>query len=109
MDKDTIQYFIDKFEAIPEEEWTIGRLTDTETGACCALGHCGVREDENGKWVLTDEATKLLDIFGGLKGPDEINFGAVYTINDCHSMFPGNSPKKRILNQLYLKKYPTNE
>ena len=34
------QYFIDKFTAIPDEQWTTGFFTDKE-GRHCALGHCG--------------------------------------------------------------------
>lgn len=33
------QYFIDKFEAIPEEEWTVGIAQNTNNSRC-AVGHC---------------------------------------------------------------------
>lgn len=35
-------YFISKFEAIPEDRWMTGDFVD-ESGRCCAFGHCGVR------------------------------------------------------------------
>lgn len=40
------QYFIDKFEAIPEEKWCIGSLCNI-VGQSCANGHCGVRMLDN--------------------------------------------------------------
>lgn len=38
-----VNYFIKKFEAIPEEKWTTGAFED-ECGCKCALGHCGYTE-----------------------------------------------------------------
>ena len=35
-------YFIKKFEAIPEDRWTTDDYMD-DAGRCCAFGHCGVR------------------------------------------------------------------
>lgn len=34
-----VDYFINKFEAIPEEMWCVGLWVDSE-GRKCALGHC---------------------------------------------------------------------
>ena len=38
-----VDYFIKKFEAIPEENWTVGVYEDGDK--CCAMGHCGIRDD----------------------------------------------------------------
>jgi len=43
-----VDYFIQKFEAIPEEKWTAGMYYNSETEACCVLGHCGDRIEVNG-------------------------------------------------------------
>jgi len=40
-------YFISKFEAIPEDRWITRDLAD-DAGRCCAFGHCGVRHVEPG-------------------------------------------------------------
>lgn len=46
------QYLIEKLEAIPEDQWT----TDVdELGRRCALGHCGMTEDE----IDTEESLAL--------------------------------------------------
>ena len=42
MSKFTLKHFIRKFESIPEEKWFVGDFRDYQTGAKCALGHCGV-------------------------------------------------------------------
>lgn len=98
-----VNYFINKFEAIPENAWITGDLLDPETGACCALGHCGVRESKDegnpkfrGGWVFTDESDDLISLFGG---SDDL----VWFINDSRSngRADGSTPKERILNYLY--------
>lgn len=47
--KHDVDHFIEKFEAIPEEQWTVETyryFRDGEVVACCALGHCGARNYE---------------------------------------------------------------
>lgn len=57
----TIDYFINKFEVMPNDKWTTGRFTSDE-GVHCALGHCGVRN-----YIYpTKEAEALYDIFKSL-------------------------------------------
>lgn len=48
-----IDYFIRKFEAIPEERWCTGQLH--KGNQSCALGHCGLKG--TGTW--TEEASVL--------------------------------------------------
>ena len=91
-DKD---YFINKFEAIAEDE--IG-IVDLEKNHC-ALWHCGVRISKNDDSVYepTEESTALIKLFGG---KNEYDFTAVIHINDSPNIIYGKTPKERILNQL---------
>lgn len=41
MEKYTVDYFIDKFAAIPEDQWAMG--TFNHGGRKCVNGHCGAR------------------------------------------------------------------
>ena len=83
-----IDYFINKFEAIPEDKWTTGDFVDeTDETKRCAYGHCGSRID----WESTTEADALERVFGpaGL---------GVTTINDGRdNRFPQPTPKRRVL------------
>lgn len=80
-------YFIAKFEAIPEELWATARLS--EGGKCCALGHCGCRDEDN-EWPVEGVALSRLMY-------DAIDIGPA-TINDgCSRRFSQPTPKQRIL------------
>jgi hypothetical protein len=96
-----VNYFISKFEAIPEESWTILTLCDDQ-GRRCALGHCGVTKDPvTQDEIYTQESEALVDIFAvSTNYPNS----SVALINDglCW-MAPGEeTPKKRILAALAL-------
>lgn len=80
-----IDYFIEKFEAIPEEKWGIGKFSDQD-GRCCALGHCG-----EGMFHSTEESNALSSL---LIFPAGINDG------DAMWNHLGPTPKLRILNFL---------
>jgi len=86
-----VNYFIKKFEAIPEDKWTTGRFA--LGGQCCALGHCGERLRAE-----TEESRALDRVVG------EHGF-VVITINDGSDLrFNQPTPKKRILAVLqYVK------
>jgi hypothetical protein len=73
-------YFIKKFEAIPEGE--IGKASIKNH---CALWHCGVDDQYN----MTDEAQALLSVISA-------TIEGVYCINDD----PKNSAKENILTKL---------
>lgn len=91
MSKFTKEYFIEKFEAIPEENWITGKLVHpTKPGCHCALGHCGVREDNFGSWVETQESKALNKILGR----------EAWYINDALSDRKNHTPKARILSAL---------
>lgn len=91
-----VEYFINKFEAIPDHEIGAVRLS-----AHCALWHCGLK---NGEYVHTDESKALTILFGGDINDKSKGFPAVYTINDGGFAINerlGDTPKQRILNKLY--------
>lgn len=73
------QYFIEKFSAIPEEQWCVLQLTD-EQGRHCVYGHCGSDYMPEGNAL-----GKILDF--------QTSF-----INDGeHSQYQQPTPKQRIL------------
>lgn len=80
----TVDYFIAKFEAIPDQLWAVRNL-GTEGGPRCALGHCALGND------ITKESCGLISL---LPNAMNINNG------DDHS-YPQPSPKQRILAALY--------
>ena len=83
-------YFINKFTAIPEEDWAQGDYVD-RAGRCCALGHCGVRNDNEFQARLI-EAHTLQSIAPAIV---EVNDDTLD--NDGY----GDSPKSRVI--AYLK------
>lgn len=97
-----VDYFIQKFEAIPDEDWGVGVLE--RGGKKCVLAICGVVHGEDG-WQPTPEARAL----GGLFGFE--NWKSIYEINDGHhgpatKMWASNetTPKARILAALQAVK-----
>jgi len=102
--KYTKQYFIDKFQAIPSQEWCEGELTNEFDENChCALGHCGVINYK----ATTDEAYELskllMPVYDKLFDEEftqPCNFHT-FEINDESSSL-GDTPKQRILNALNL-------
>jgi hypothetical protein len=56
----TREYFIAKFEAIPEEKWTTDTYRDA-AGRCCALGHCkeGIEQRELSNRLLMVGASAI--------------------------------------------------
>lgn len=82
--KYTRDYFIAKFEAIPEEKWCKYLLDDTR-GRHCALGHCGWGWDS--RHADRAEGAALIEI---LVLPAEIN-------NGSDPRYQQPTPKQRIL------------
>lgn len=89
-----VDYFIKKFEAIPEEKWTVKKYVD-KTHRRCAIGHCG---DIDGI-----ESHCLRDLF--------LKIGLIVAcVNDDISIeFPQDNPRGRILAALYKIKGKQNE
>lgn len=95
----TVDYFIDKFEKIPEENWLENGCFQDGNGRFCALGHCALRP-----WSrVTSEAVALNRLFVKI-------YSSVVNINDgkC-SKYLQPTPKQRILAALHdIKKTPDN-
>jgi hypothetical protein len=93
----TIDYFIKKFEAIPEEDMGAGSIYNH-----CALWHCGVRSG-NLDYTATPEAIALGNILK-IMYPDNISpLDIVFCIND-NVLDNGDTPKECILNALHKVK-----
>jgi hypothetical protein len=98
MKKYDAMYFIKKFDAIPENEWTILNYVEydsfTNSVDKCVMGHCNAHYDYDNK-----EATALRSLF-----EDNIHIFASQVndgfVNGSYEL--GNNPKERILNALYL-------
>lgn len=83
------QYFIEKFEAIPEDRWTTGEYVNSSK-QCCALGHCGFRNNKNQIW--TPEGEALVSLF------DDGGLGIIDGVNDGHDpRYRQPTPKQRVL------------
>lgn len=80
------QYFIAKFEAIPENHWCVGN-TENMDGQRCAIGHC-VQND--GETLDEEEAEALKVLF--------VTSGSIADINDNkNSTYKQPTPKQRVL------------
>jgi hypothetical protein len=103
----SIDYFIQKFEAIPENQ-----IGEGEIEKHCALYHCGVKTNKDYK-NLSEEAIALANIFKPLYHTQEENNLSVYiysindgsdNVNGIIENVIGNTPKERLLNSLYKLK-----
>lgn len=85
----TVEHFIQKFEAIPEDSWCVGQFK-TNDGKHCALGHCAVYD---GFISDSPEAIALCHIFMEKQGILDTT-----GINDGKDpRYQQNNPKERIL------------
>lgn len=82
-------YFITKFEAIPDKKWFVGDYHNKSKTKYCALGHC--ESDELG---TTFESRALSHLLNGCAS--EINDGL------CGYDSYGKTPKQRILHALKM-------
>ena len=80
-----IDYFINKFKAIPEDRWCVRALHDN--GRACALGHCL----EVGH-IFSQECSEFIRVFG---------VGAPSVNNGYDQRYQQPTPKQRILAALY--------
>jgi len=102
--KYTKQYFIEKFQAIPDEKWCVGILTSKSDPDChCALGHCGLQvlSLENKVEEAVSLGNLLAPVYKNLHGQTSDFMDHVYEINDS-AISLGKTPKQRILNALKL-------
>lgn len=96
-----VQYFINKFSAISDDMWISGSLNNGR--ACCALGHCGVLEQNIGEeGEINHSEGEALAILLSIVHPSNNNFAVVYKLNDGYlTKYPQPTPKERILAALY--------
>lgn len=81
----TIDYFIEKFEAIPEDNWITGKYYDPEVG-CCALG-----------WASYDGITVTDEVIFFSKLFQKNNLVASQVNDNLCSKYRQPTPKQRIL------------
>lgn len=89
----TVDYFIEKFSSIPEENWTTGEWVAGQ-GVHCAMGHCGAKGDGN----YTEESFALNHLV-----KTHLGYGySVEEINDGDNPeYKELTPKERILSALH--------
>lgn len=94
--KYTTEYFIKKFDAIPESEWTVETFEDKH-GRKCALGHCNYLDGE--RMALTHVICEL-----GIEGNAAVINDGTNTedVPVKSALELGETPKERILNALSL-------
>ena len=108
-----VDFFINKFEAIPEEFWIIDRLLDRDDNGPfnkrCALGHCEPADILSATREEYAEGHKQQDALMRLS---VTHFGVpIYVINNakdtyrqgfvCPARFNQATPKQRVLAALY--------
>lgn len=89
----SIDYFIEFFMAIPDDQWLTGHIGYKALGSHCALGHC--TQGKAALWEREPKAAALEIIIGG-----DLNDGvsSVAKINDGgDSRYQQPTPKARIL------------
>src|SRR5688572_27497458 len=92
-----VNYFIAKFEAIPDERWITGHLGESQH---CALGHC--TQGRAVYYAKEPEAAALELILNGGKELDESEVSVAAQINDDkHPGYQQPTPRARILAALY--------
>lgn len=102
-----VTYFINKFEAIPENLWC---MNDFQRGdAMCANGHCGLYDE----FTVTDESEALKQLFSMLplhyygngyiieEVPAKYSVNAAFVNDGRTEEYRQPTPKQRILAALY--------
>lgn len=121
----TVDYFIDKFSAIPENKWTQRKLYSQDMS--CSLGHCKVTENDFNYDLMTfegtDEAKALISLFStlsisicGRQKPNacsfsNYSFNVTYVNDGDADQYPQPTPKQRILaalNDIKKAQQPSN-
>lgn len=89
-----VDFFIEKFQAIPELRWWTGQYISNDGYAKCAMGHCGCVSGFDAEF--NKEVSSLILLFGGFLGFN------IHSINDGDNRaFPEATPKQRILSALH--------
>lgn len=93
-----VNFFISKFEKIPESKWAVG-TQNSHDGSRCALGWCNPEYKTGSK----KEFSSLLDLFeaNGIMGYFGILGGVARVNNGSHPNYQHPTPKQRILAALH--------
>lgn len=122
-----VDYFINKFEAIPDDKWCTGQLTSgrvdpitqEESILHCAFGHCGLKLEQFASLdtiAQNKEAIALQKLFtpyDQMNSGNNISLSGVVLVNDGIPTVRydynklGTDPKSRILAALHLIKNGT--
>lgn len=92
-----VNYFIDMFSAIPEDQWCIRKLIN-EVEQKCALGHCLLRHTNYKEWnsILRKDFTSLeAQALVVLFTRNNMNVADVNNGDDIK--YPQKTPKQRVL------------
>lgn len=90
-----VDFFINKFEAIPENKWCIEQRFD-HAGRRCAHGHCSTLQAEDAGRA-TKEESALIEIAKS----NICDYGFANINNGYDKRYPQPTPKQRILAALY--------
>lgn len=84
-----LEYFIAKFEAIPEDKWLKGRFVSKHGECKCALGYCGYRDGKT-----TQEGEYLLKLAWDIARINDDKY------KKYENLGFGSTPKQRVVNYL---------
>lgn len=91
-----LDYFIKKFEAIPEDRWNDHTQYDEHNSTCCAFGHCATDlEEMNG--AETPEGRALGNIFREAGFTTWNNLWVTDVNNGRSDKYKQQTPKQRML------------
>lgn len=96
----TVDYFIKKFEAIPENKWNDHTQYNPDTDTCCAFGHLQTIKGRQDGWK-TPEGLGLADIFNSVGYCVNSNNWITDVNNGRSKKYQQRTPKTRILAALY--------
>lgn len=91
----TVDYFITKLSAIPEDRWCVGTLQDS-TGRRCALGHFHPAFNRPDPLYCGDDLGDFIMLFH-----DNLKTAAYMVNNGDCPHYQQTTPKQRILAALY--------
>jgi len=89
-----VDYFIRKFEAIPDGRWRVGDYGIAGEPRC-VLGHCG--EGRKPFWTSTAESEALRTLLGTVRSSDGKGSGPAAVNDGLARGYRQRTPKARIL------------
>lgn len=96
-----VDYFIKKFEAIPEEKWNDYIQYDRQEDTRCAFGHCDPLNKSYVQGSQTKEGQSLIKIFKSVGWGVTTDNWITDVNNGLSKEYQQSTPKARILAALY--------